>query len=163
MCSSRSANQATTAAKESLVRNVTIRGGENRYESVGGGSRGSSYAAVVEEEKKKTAKFVDVEDRGQFQYTDTSSGDIVRTPDIQKQLDAKTATLNVSRAYDNTGRVDSYSVPAILRIKRNWSVKGPGGLSIPSMNTDLATRFTRTDQSARKPDVRIVNGKIKFG
>lgn len=164
MCSSKSVKQTAKSTGESLVRNVTVRTTtpyNTRYRDTSGAVK--PIEDFIAKEKEATKKFVDVEDRGQFQYESQQTGDIVQTQDIKDQLKAKESTLNVRM--DSTGNrstTQSFAVPAELRIKRNWSVKGPGGLSIPSMNVDRPTLFSRTDQSARKPNVRVVNGKLQF-
>jgi hypothetical protein len=166
MCSSKSVKQATKSTGESLVRNVSIRT-TTKYGTRFRDSKGAVRPIddFVKEQKEATKKFVDVEDRGQFQYASQTTGDIVQTEDIKNRLKAKESTLNVTTVGGpgNASSMTSYTVPAELRIKRNWSVKGPGGLSIPSMNIDQPTQFARTDQSARKPNVRVVNGKLMFG
>jgi len=157
MCSPRTVKNATANAGESLVSNVTVRKKDGRVS----GTR-QSMDDFVADQKAKVSKIVDVEDRGQFQYKAGTSGDIVRTPEIESALKAKETTLNVqttgSRLEDRG--LTSYVVPAQLRIKRNWSVKGPGGVSIPSMNTDLPSQFARTDRP--KANVRISGGRISY-
>lgn len=171
MCSSSSVKKSTAAASESLTKNVRVLAADpSRKNLIVGTSRvRTTMDDFVKQQKAAVQKTVSVEDRGQFQYTDTSSGDIVRTPELQQQLKAKESTLNIitsapkgggSNSY--TSQTTSYVVPAALKIKRNWSVKGPGGLAIPSMNTDMATTYARTDPIARKPNVRVVNGKLQF-
>lgn len=159
MCSSKSVKQTAKSTGESLVRNVTVKTTtpyNTRYRDTSGAVK--PIEDFIAKEKEATKKFVDVEDRGQFQYASQQTGDIVQTQDIKDQLKAKESTLNVTMTSQGNRRdMTSYVVPAELRIKRNWSVKGPGGLSIPSMNVDRPTLFSRTDQSARTPDVLIRN------
>lgn len=157
MCSPRTVKNATANAGDSLVSNVTVRKKDGRVS----GTR-QSMDDFVADQKTKVAKFVDVEDRGQYQYKGTTGGDIVRTPEIESALKAKETTLNVqttgSRLEDRS--LTSYVVPAQLRIKRNWSISGPGGVQIPSMNTDLPSPFARKDRP--KANVRMIGGKISY-
>lgn len=157
MCSPRTVKNATASAGESLTTDVRVRKTQGRV----AGTR-QSMDDFVAEQKKKATKIVDVEDRGQFQYTDSTGGNIVKTPEIESALKAKETTLNVrtwgGREEDRS--LTSYVIPAQLRIKRNWSVKGPGGVAIPSMNTDLPSQFARTDRP--KANVRISGGRISY-
>lgn len=163
MCSSKSVKQTAKSTGESLVRNVSVKATSKdmtRFRDNSGSVK--PIEDFVKEQKEATKKFVDVEDRGQFQYASQQTGDIVQTQDIKDQLKSNESTLNVKTISGKKEQLTSYIVPAELRIKRNWSVKGPGGLAIPSMNVDRPTLFSRTDQSARKPNVRVVNGKLQF-
>jgi hypothetical protein len=162
-------NATQTAAKtleqaptvRPTVRNVSVSGIQyGRMINIpNGGGKRMPFDKFVEQQKEATKQYVAVEDRGQFQYTDNKSGNIVETPDLTRQLKEKESLLNINKS----GELSSYIVPAELKIKRNWSVSGPGGVGIRSMNINEPTSFARTDQSARKPNVRSVGGKILFG
>jgi len=152
-------NATQTAAKTleqaPAVRNVSVSGPQyGRMITIpNGGGKRMPFDKFVEQQKEATKRYVAVEDRGQFQYTDNKSGNIVETPDLTRQLKEKESLLNINKS----GELSSYIVPAELKIKRNWSVSGPGGVGIRSMNINEPTSFARTDQSARTPDVLIRN------
>lgn len=164
MCSSRSVKSATKGASQSLVKNVNVRRTTSGLAVLPGGSTGKTMDDFIASQKKSMQKYVDVQDVGQFQYANDTTGDIVKTPEIEQQLKAKESTLNVRTSQVGKQDVDiaSYSIPAQLRIKRNWSVRGPGGVAIPSMNVNMPSLLSRTDQSSRLPTVRIAGGKISY-
>ena len=147
---------ANTLSEAPAVRNVSANQTQYGKMVYLPGGRRMPLDKFVEQETAATKRYVAVEDRGQFQYTDNKSGNIVQTPELTKQLEEKASTLNITKRVSGTDVItNSYIVPAELKIKRNWSVKGPGGVGIRSMNINEPTSFARTDQSARTPDVLI--------